>query len=394
MALQTARYLISSLARVRAPPPPPSSSASPAVATEPLSGSVRYLTDRRIPATCGASSPSGITDTNTLLMAMRWRARVSVLGCADALAVCTGEKRMSEGEAWNACAVQLVDASRAHVMLNIASFFAVAVARRRADEAAVLGLAYPGGPTIDPLTGKPVPIPPLKSGAPPPPSAARGSGTRTAAAVPAESSSGTRKGGPAAAAARSRLMGVALRMGSGVQQLPAESGGANTAHHRDEPSPISQDILSSLAYKPAARAVPVTGPLYPILKSLCDLFMLSTISADAAFYLRGGHMTAKQVDWIDAALASCLASLRPSALPLVDSFGLSDFMVGSPLGRKDGDVYSAYIRTVRADAAKAGAEGRGATAEGAAPYFTEMLVPMLEGEDIAAAFGGEALNIP
>ena len=57
-------------------------------------------------------------------------------------------------------------------------------------------------------------------------------------------------------------------------------------------------------------------------------------------------------------------------------------------------MYAAYLRTVTKDAARAAEEGRGATLEGAAPYFTELLVPMLAGDDISAAFGGEEISIP
>ena len=38
-----------------------------------------------------------------------------------------------------------------------------------------------------------------------------------------------------------------------------------------------------------------------------------------------------------------LAALRPDAVGLADSFGLSDYLLNSALGREDGDVYRALL---------------------------------------------------
>jgi hypothetical protein len=40
------------------------------------------------------------------------------------------------------------------------------------------------------------------------------------------------------------------------------------------------------------------------------------------------------------------AELRPNAVAFVDSFDLSDFVINSPFGRYDGDVYSHYFDKV------------------------------------------------
>jgi acyl-CoA oxidase len=39
-------------------------------------------------------------------------------------------------------------------------------------------------------------------------------------------------------------------------------------------------------------------------------------------------------------------TLRKDAVPLVDAFNLSDFVINSPLGRYDGNVYEHYFRQV------------------------------------------------
>ena len=48
------------------------------------------------------------------------------------------------------------------------------------------------------------------------------------------------------------------------------------------------------------------------------------------------------------------AAVRAEAAGLVDAFGLSDFVIGSPLGRADGDVYRAYMARVQAVPGAAG----------------------------------------
>ena len=40
-------------------------------------------------------------------------------------------------------------------------------------------------------------------------------------------------------------------------------------------------------------------------------------------------------------------AVRADAVPLVDAFNLSDFVVGSPFGRYDGDIYTHYFDKVR-----------------------------------------------
>jgi len=39
--------------------------------------------------------------------------------------------------------------------------------------------------------------------------------------------------------------------------------------------------------------------------------------------------------------------VRAFAIPLIDSFSLSDFVINSPFGRYDGDVYRAYFDMIR-----------------------------------------------
>lgn len=69
------------------------------------------------------------------------------------------------------------------------------------------------------------------------------------------------------------------------------------------------------------------------------------------------HLTSprpQHVAWIDAHVLRLCAAVRGEAAGLVDAFGLSDFVIGSPLGRADGDVYRAYMARVQAVPGAAG----------------------------------------
>jgi hypothetical protein len=47
------------------------------------------------------------------------------------------------------------------------------------------------------------------------------------------------------------------------------------------------------------------------------------------------------------AAAGLLRALRPDAVALVDSFGLSDYLLNSALGKYDGDVYNDLLRRAK-----------------------------------------------
>jgi acyl-CoA oxidase len=349
MALQTARYLISSLAKAKA--------------GQTLSGSVSYLSDKSLAPTCPATTADALLDPNVILAAMRWRARSAVLACAAQLDAAkkggAGKPPLSDGEAWNACSVPLVHASKAHVYFVMASFFALAVARRRASEEERLpGVRYPGPHLRDPAL-------------------------KTTAAAAASSA--------AAAAAASAAA--------------AKRGNFTTGQASSSSSSVAASAAAATP-TPGANDIPVTGPLYPVLKALCDLFALSHVQEDLAGYFRGGYFSAAQAGWVDAHVSALCTRTRADAVPLVDSFAITDFVLNSPLGRYDGDVYRHYMATVQSHGAGAGRQvGGGGTITAAsgppallgsaarvpipvpevrAPYFEELIKPMLEGDAFAA----------
>jgi len=240
MALQTARYLVSSLRKLRD--------------GQEVQGSVRYLAEK-LPASWDAATAAQVRDPRRQLVALRFQAATLVRAAVAALDERTAAGA-SETEAWNATAVPLLRASKAHVYYNMASFFVHGVEARMADEA-------------------------------------------------------------------------------------------------EDPSLADSGVGA-------------------ICKTLCDLFVLHYMADTMGYFLRSSFMSPTQADLIDREVAASFVPVRANAVPLVDAFNLSDFVLNSPLGRYDGRVYEAYFEQVR----------RSPYGTSTAPYFETTIKPMLEGADV------------
>ena len=84
-----------------------------------------------------------------------------------------------------------------------------------------------------------------------------------------------------------------------------------------------------------------------VLATLCTLYGLWQIEEKSSFFLRGGHFTAEQIDFVSNTVTELCAEVRKYAVPLVDSFRFSDFVINSPFGRYDGNVYREYFSMVQ-----------------------------------------------
>jgi acyl-CoA oxidase len=93
-------------------------------------------------------------------------------------------------------------------------------------------------------------------------------------------------------------------------------------------------------YSCMRSSIPKADPsIRPILTSLCGLFGLNSILENAGSFLQFGYFKPQHVLQIEAKIASLIETIRPQVIPLTDAFGLSDYVVNSPLGCYDGDVY-------------------------------------------------------
>jgi len=97
-----------------------------------------------------------------------------------------------------------------------------------------------------------------------------------------------------------------------------------------------------------ARVVKKTEdkPLKAVLSRLACLFACSNIIDDARWV---GQVTGPQMEFVKAATVDLLNQLRPDCLSLVDAFDIPDKVLGSTIGRYDGNIYeSLYEIALRA----------------------------------------------
>lgn len=87
--------------------------------------------------------------------------------------------------------------------------------------------------------------------------------------------------------------------------------------------------------------------LKPVLEKVCALYGLYNIQENAGNFLQYGYFTPKQMDLVKSKVLALCHDVREDAIPLVDSFNLSDYVLNSPFGRFDGDVYTHYFKHVR-----------------------------------------------
>lgn len=108
----------------------------------------------------------------------------------------------------------------------------------------------------------------------------------------------------------------------------------------------------------------------PILSQLCNLYGLHSISENAGWFLQFGYLNPNHMALIQSKILDLLEQVRPQVIPLTDSFGLTDYVINSPLGCADGDVYRRiFEKTVQRNPPKAHA------------YFEKVLKPVLNRKD-------------
>ncbi|WOO77293.1 Acyl-coenzyme A oxidase 2 [Vanrija pseudolonga] len=120
------------------------------------------------------------------------------------------------------------------------------------------------------------------------------------------------------------------------------------------------------AYVEEQEASPETD----VLAQLAQLYGLWQVEELQGHFLRYGYFNGAQLDKASAKVDELCFQLRQVAIPLVDSFALSDHIVNSPLGKWDGSVYESYFNQVRAANPPPKEH----------PYFNRLIKPLLERE--------------
>jgi len=85
------------------------------------------------------------------------------------------------------------------------------------------------------------------------------------------------------------------------------------------------------------------APIQAVLAKLCIVFACSNFRDENWL----GLLDRKQLRFANTVLAETLDSLRPDAVPLVDSFDIPDRVLNSAIGRSDGNVYEALFEAAK-----------------------------------------------
>lgn len=90
-----------------------------------------------------------------------------------------------------------------------------------------------------------------------------------------------------------------------------------------------------------------------MLEVLDRLFYLNAmfwIEKHSGDFLEDGYLSGQQLGWIRTHISELLKVIQPDAIALTDAWDFSDEELKSPLGRKDGNVYEAYMDWLVVDA--------------------------------------------
>eukprot|EP00842_Homolaphlyctis_polyrhiza_P003945 jgi/Hompol1/4551/HPOL_000107-RA len=107
--------------------------------------------------------------------------------------------------------------------------------------------------------------------------------------------------------------------------------------------------------------------LQPILTKLCLLYGMYSISENTGPFLQFEFFSSQQVQWVRTRVSELCKELRSDVIPLTDAFNFSDFIINSPLGKYDGDIYKSYFELVSTSHPPAKVP----------PYFNTEIKPLL-----------------
>ena len=110
-----------------------------------------------------------------------------------------------------------------------------------------------------------------------------------------------------------------------------------------------------------------------VLSKLCLLFGLLKVQEQSGKFLQYGYFQSYHMEIIEDQILGLYHELRDQIIPLVDSFNLSDFILNSPFGRYDGDVYRRFFEHVISN-----------NPPKKPAYFETILKPLFEQQQISA----------
>jgi acyl-CoA oxidase len=101
------------------------------------------------------------------------------------------------------------------------------------------------------------------------------------------------------------------------------------------------------------RVKSASEDVYPVLSLLCNLYALHITSENIAqFYSFGVISGSEFYEQLNYKIDEINDKLRPDIIGITDAFNLSDFFLGSQIGKKNGDIYESYFAFVNGQTGK------------------------------------------
>lgn len=87
--------------------------------------------------------------------------------------------------------------------------------------------------------------------------------------------------------------------------------------------------------------------LQPVLQRLCALFGLQNMEETMTDFVESGYVSPVVARLVRDEVRQLCLEVRSEAVALVDAFNIPDFVIDSPLGRADGNIYEEYLKVVK-----------------------------------------------
>lgn len=137
-------------------------------------------------------------------------------------------------------------------------------------------------------------------------------------------------------------------------------------------------------FRAAVEAMPEKNDgVKKTLATVARLYGLWQMEEKAGFLLRSGWLKPEQCDFLTVRVTELCAEVRSFAIPLIDSFEYSDFVINSPFGRYDGNVYREYFDMIR----------RNNPPLKPHPYFETLVKPLISRKTQEVESVGELMNL-
>ncbi|XP_071144524.1 peroxisomal acyl-coenzyme A oxidase 1-like isoform X4 [Mytilus edulis] len=91
----------------------------------------------------------------------------------------------------------------------------------------------------------------------------------------------------------------------------------------------------------AIQAKSLSSKTATVMKSVCQLYGVHGILENLGEFMQDGFFSGEQVGYLQRKMLALFEDIRPNAVALVDAFDYPDMVLGSCLGRYDGQVYQA-----------------------------------------------------